>query len=315
MKNRRIQTTGAMAALLFSAGVRSQVRIEKPSLITEAQLRQLIKNTSRLKVTVALDRDVYFPGEEAKVSLVVKNTTSDVLQVLEPFTVGTGGLNILVHEPAKIKTWGTEWFFLRPHQTGVAELALDAPSRYMQPGEELRLQFTLAEGCKDRKTQILADCHLPEPEGEYRLQYNYLPIASALFRIVVPRLESWTEAAFEKPYVYHEIDVHLKQTGKIQLIPRRMRLVVLEYQGEHILGISVNELVGDSHIPFGPGGFFTGPVSRYFVTSLRRLASSAKPIISLQMTADAAENLTIAYTDQDGQRFTLKLDPKRNLVP
>ena len=157
---------------------------------------------------------------------------------------------------------------------------------------------------------------LPPPrerEGEYRLEYTYVSLVSAQFRIVWPQLEQWTEVVLQKPLEIPDTDGNRKPTGKTLVYKRRVRAVVLGYQSNHILAVSVGVLSGDPRIDFDPNGVFTGSVSGYFGV-IRRLVTSSKAITALQATADAAENITITYTE-DGQRLTLKLDPNRKLIP
>jgi len=94
-------------------------------------------------------------------------------------------------------------------------------------------------------------------------------------------------SVFEKPLEIPDTDGNRKPTGKMLVSKRRVRAVVLGYQGNHILAVSVGVLSGDPRIRFDPNGVFTGSVSRYFGV-LRRLVTSSKAITDLQATTDAA---------------------------
>ncbi|MCC6368293.1 MAG: hypothetical protein IT165_32605 [Bryobacterales bacterium] len=62
-------------------------------------------------MSLKLDRDVYFPGEEPIVSVLFRNPTSQVLQVPEPVQGGAGGINLLEaeHDLATVKLLGSPW--------------------------------------------------------------------------------------------------------------------------------------------------------------------------------------------------------------
>lgn len=89
--------------------------------------------------------------------------------------------------------------------------------------------------------------------------------------------------------------------------------MVLGYQGSHVLAVSVLAKVIGASIDFDPSGKFTGYVSRQFGI-YRRLATSTVPITALQLVADNSENVTISYTSQNGQQFTLKLNANHQLM-
>ena len=85
---------------------------------------------------------------------------------------------------------------------------------------------------------------------------------------------------------------------------------MLGYQGNHVLAASVRALAIDPRVVIDSDRKFTGSVTRSFGI-YKRLAITPKRITSLQAAADANENISIHYTDQDGQQFTLRLDAKR----
>lgn len=286
--------------------------------LTPAQLTEILKNTGKLQVSMKLDRDVYFPGEEPGITITVQNPTTQVLEVLSPFQ--TGEINILVRDPSRLKSAGTEWRHLNPHPVGLEAPSLDAPSRWMNPGEKIQSDYSgSAEGCMDKKLGAAAygrwfNCRFPISEGEYQIQYTYPQGAVANFSIVWPKLEQWAEVVLQKPSLVKEVDINLKPTGRTTIHKRRVRVAVLGYLGSHILIVSATEFSGDPYVDFHPGDMFTGSLSWHFAIH-RRLVTIAEPVTALQATADSAENVTITYTEQGGQKFTLKLDPNRHIIP
>ena len=51
------------------------------------------------------------------------------------------------------------------------------------------------------------------------------------------------------------------------------------------------------------------------ITAYFRLVETSNPIKFIDASADAAENTTITYLDDQGQSYRIKLDPNRNVVP
>src|SRR5438270_5337794 len=52
-------------------------------------------NTSKLRLSVSLDRQEYLPGEAAQVTITIENGTTDALEVFEPFVGETGTMEVL----------------------------------------------------------------------------------------------------------------------------------------------------------------------------------------------------------------------------
>ena len=192
----------------------------------------------------------------------------------------------------------------------VGEKVPEPPTIWLPSNQPIERTFWASDTGCGRKIPFAGVCRLPEDEGEYRVAYWN---AAAQFRIAWPKLEQWAEVVLQKPLEIADTDGNRKPTGKMLVSKRRVRAVVLGYEGNHILAVSLGIVSGDPRIDFDPNGIFTGYVSRHFGV-LRRFVTSSKAITALQATADAAENVMIAYTE-DGQRLTLKLDPNRNLIP
>src|SRR5258708_3681494 len=86
----------------------SPMTIQKPR--TREQIAEIRRNTHRLRVSVKVDRDIYFPGEEATINVSVENPTSQMLEVIEPFRSDTGSLELMARIPSK--TARPEWMYL-----------------------------------------------------------------------------------------------------------------------------------------------------------------------------------------------------------
>ncbi|MCC6390694.1 MAG: hypothetical protein IT167_08830 [Bryobacterales bacterium] len=190
--------------LAVSAGrlVLAQVGGE-PYRPTPERILQLARDARKLQVSLQLDRDVYFPGEEPIVSVLFHNPTSQVLQIPEPLQGGAGGINLLEaeHDPVTVKRLGSPWRYMRAHPFDWNNLPDDARSRLVQPGETFQIDVSTTDGCLGKSGRWQGwDCTFPESEGEYQIEYTYSSAAKAQFRIVWPRVERWAEARFDKPF-------------------------------------------------------------------------------------------------------------------
>lgn len=75
MQLKKARLIVAVSSLLSASGAYGQIPTE--SVLTD--------NTAKLKVTVKMDRDVYFPGELYEATFEVTNPTSSPLLVITPF--------------------------------------------------------------------------------------------------------------------------------------------------------------------------------------------------------------------------------------
>src|SRR5258708_6519212 len=81
---------------------------------------EIAKNSAKLAVTVKLDRDVYFPGEDAQITVRVVNPTPEILEVPTPFDVRTGGLNLMERNGRRRPELPpSEWVFSWAHPVGM----------------------------------------------------------------------------------------------------------------------------------------------------------------------------------------------------
>ena len=274
------------------------------------RLRQLEKDQAKLDVKVKLDRELYFPGEDAHVALTVVNTTPGILEVPTPFDRETGGVVTMAPGNGPLDP---PWVVVSLGFTGHGPVVVPRepvipPTTWLPPGHPLEKAFWLSEaGC--RKLPFVGPCEIEEKEGEYRLAFGYG--AFAPFRVVWPQFEQWTEVVLAKPYTSEEELPNKKRTGRILSRPRRVRAMVLGYQGTHFLAVSSSVLIRDPRMSgFDGSGRLNGPASRNF-SPYRRVATSSSPITAVRIEADNSENITIYYTIQTGQQLTLKLNAKR----
>src|SRR5689334_21351118 len=86
----------------------------------DAQL-EMARQMTKLQVTLELDRKIYFPGEDATLTITVANPTTGALQALNPF-----GFRIWVdrYDPTRQNQYQTEWLSTAPDE---GDLGLELP--------------------------------------------------------------------------------------------------------------------------------------------------------------------------------------------
>lgn len=294
--------------LFFVSFGESQIIIGtgQPGRLSAAQITALVNSTRKLDVSLQLDRSIYFPGEDISFSIAISNRTGQVLEVLEPMHIRTGGINLYQKDVLYLKETGTMWKPLAPHPTGPSEIGSNVPTRWINPAENVASSFRASDG-DAAKHSLLYLYAAPEREGDYQLQYGYGHGASATFSIVYPKLEAWAEAVMAKPYEYHEVDIHRKPTGKISSMRRIVRVVALEYQGSHYVAVSLEPVANVAHPRLVVGGLFTAGINRQ-IGIYKRVATSTQAITSLKASSDASEHITITYTEQNGQPIIIRLN-------
>src|SRR5258707_10728368 len=85
------------AALMFCGGAVGFAQEPRGPEFTPAQKRLfgLLSNRTKLDITLHLDRDIYFPGEEPEIAIRVVNPTAETLEIPAPFEYRGGHVMFL----------------------------------------------------------------------------------------------------------------------------------------------------------------------------------------------------------------------------
>jgi hypothetical protein len=312
----------AVTACLPEPSARSQSPQFGPQAAgRQKKLQELAANRSKLDVMLRLDREVYFTGEDAEITIRVVNPRPEILEVPVPFAVLTGGVNLMERNGKRYSLLDSlEWVYSSSHPIGgsgpvvlVGYVPPLPPTIQLPPYQAIEKTFRLSESGFSSETPFIGVRGLPVGEGEYRLIYDYNYKAFAQFRVVYPRLEQWTETMLAKPYEHREAGPDSKLTGRVTLRPRRIRAAVLEYEGQHIVVMSGWHAPSDERVVLEPNNVFGQYQGRQF-GPYRRVATSAEAIQSLQIEADSKDNLTVTYSSAAGATSRLKLDSQGKLL-
>lgn len=289
---------GRFPILLVSLLLLSGLSLIAQGVDSAERLIQLKQDTANLEIRLKLDRTEYLAGEEGELTISIVNYLARPLEVLEPFNIKTGGIDLKAKDPSYVAKYGTEWWYVSPHPYAQRAIGADAPSLVLQPGTRLERRFRLSEGHFGLDMPILRG--MPGKPGEYRLVYSYggSPVE---FRIVTPKLENWVGVPLQRPAL-------LNDKGVAREFQRFIAIVAVEDKGDHFIVASrccaPLDMVTDS------AGRLTEFAARAIAPYVR-VARSSKPITFIGAVADTAERLTLVWVDKDKESFSLRLDPER----
>jgi uncharacterized repeat protein (TIGR02543 family) len=242
----------------------------------------LLDNSEKLQTTVTLDRSVYFPDEAAVVTISVVNPTAAALQVFAPFTMLTGCLEVYASP-------------LLPGSTDpICESLVDAttPTTIMQPGEQRQVTLNSYENQFDRGLPAMYGGSAPRQAGSFVLGYGYWNANPVPFQVELPHLEA---AAVVRVADVTDID----ETGKDIQFPGYRHAFAVEWQGQTFICVTRGASRTSSPVTPDANGDLEDPPE-----IITRIATSANPVVSLTVTADAAGNLTINWQDAEGNQQT-----------
>ncbi len=271
---------------------------------------KIMEDSSSVDLTMRMDRLEYLPGEGATVSIIVKNNTNEVLEILRPFS----DLNYFT--PYKINASGKRidlmpepYVSARPSDpSGTVVLSvpnLDIKTVTLFPGQEIRASvesFTSGPvGGLD---------HVQQEPGDYEIEYHYGrsgKSSTTRYRVVEAKLGA-SSLAVKMPRNGSMIPFGEKEGKKVTLFTYRQAFE-LEAGGVTYLCVSpvddrsLTEVTKMREVTVGPGSRL-GP--------FLRVAESTSAFKELTFAVANNEDLTLTWKDAQGRLQVLKLD--KNLV-
>jgi hypothetical protein len=295
----KIIRASVLFALLLPAITWAQRRPIDPREHTRFANRE-----AQLQVSITTDRKVYFAGETYSIELSVVNPTPNTLEVRDPFDSNSAAIdmqkkanpqNISEREAAQ-----GGWAWMNAH------LKAD---RLPQPEANVVLQ-----GSSQKSTCVLKGrdtlpgdparvyaYSVPHDIGDYRFLYAYGRGAQAEFSVIPMKVDTFADIVLQR------------RSGPVKNIlgtsstrPLYYSALALDGDGSHWLFISTRITRSTSELEVQNGSVMARDVGS--VAPIIRIAKSNAPIGSIFGIADAKDNLTITWTDSNGQTSTIKLD-------
>ena len=238
-------------------------------------------SNGRLTGAIAVDRSVYFPGEQAMLTVTARNTGTGPLEVASPFAA------FGCFQLSRVSSSGTlVSLFTRP----VCPLRLVEPTGskiVLGPGEETRVTVSGDDLWPGSSASTVSGT-----AGYY--QVASVSGASAAFRITTPRLEATTAVRI------HDITYTDPATKREVHLPAYMHVFSLRWNNQSYLCLALSPSLRDKAIATDGSGNVTAVGVPY-----RRLATLPGPVISVSGTANAQDNLAITWADTRGGSQTV----------
>ena len=247
--------------------------------------------SGQLVSTITVDRSVYFPGEEAVLTLTARNAGSAPLEVVSLFSAyGCFGLSRVSPSGALVPVIARPVCPLRLVESAGSKMVLAA-------GEESRVTVNGEDLWPGASASTV-----PGTSGYYQISQGGTG-ASAVFRIAMPRLEAATAVRV------HDIVYTDPVTRREVRLPAYMHVFSLRWDNQSYLCVALSPSLRDKAVATDSAGNVTAVGVPY-----RRLTTLAGPIAVVEGTANAQDNLAIAWTDAKGVSQTLLVASDRRVT-
>jgi hypothetical protein len=196
----------SVAASTFSAtGQEASPQLSPSQPQSAGYVLWVLENTKQLKVELKLERDVYFAGETAELTLTVTNPTSGPLWVAEPFSVKSGDLGLSIQKGERFDivhiSSGEDVLSANFTVPGDPPYVRQVKAVQMQPGEQRERSIRTDDPMLDYHGSMLLAPRgfLPVEAGHYRFFYGYGGGARVEFDVVQPVVRRIVLPAGPKP--------------------------------------------------------------------------------------------------------------------
>ncbi len=247
-------------------------------------------DTSNMKVTIAMDREVYFPGEVAQITLTVTNPTKKRVRSLRPFLSSTTCLvqGLKGGPPPRL-------------EGECASVPLDrSNTTAFGPGESKQIVLKSYDQFTEIRSSAMLGSSVVTHPGSYVLVFRYGASTSEVEYSIAPTILDADEVVRLRDGLQH--------FGALPPRPFPDYAHVLALRSDGVTYICVQQqtvsnskrVVSVATIPENLD-FDDSHVNIRSATPFKRIATSDAAIVKLSATAEAQENLTIEWTDANGE--------------
>jgi len=189
-----------------------------------------VGNNGRLVSTISVDRSVYFPGEEAVLTLTARNAGSAPLEVVSPFSAfGCFELSRLSSTGSLVPLFARPVCPLRMVEPAGSKMVLTV-------GEESRVTVSGDDLWPGSSASTVAGT-----AGYYQLAQG-VSGASAVFRIAMPHLEAASAVRI------HDITYNDPTTGREVRLPAYMHVFSLRWNNQSYLCVALSPSLRDKAV-------------------------------------------------------------------
>jgi hypothetical protein len=250
-----------------------------------AGFRQAFTASSIVKLQLTLDRREYFVGEAPRVTVAAFNPTQGSLLVLNPFDIRGACLDL-----SQRSEKDGEWWSMVPEGT-CDSVAVRAPTLALGPGERVEKDLPSAESSLKPRSA-------PNVAGRYRMSLCYrnrlASCAHAEFTVVVPIFRGSAAVMLAEPN-----RVTNPRTGVETQYARYIHAFLLEYDGKRYVGLARKERGPDLYLKMDHA-LDNGSATQ--IAGFDRIAEAGMDASSLQLEADAQENITVTWNESGQTR-------------
>ncbi|MGB9457516.1 MAG: hypothetical protein WCB12_15820 [Bryobacteraceae bacterium] len=263
--------------------------------------REIFRNVDKLESKMTLDQEEYLPGENARITVTLRNPTIVPLQIPEPFYRQTGGCYMIKKGIVGPDLYGDEQW---AGGASTQHIFWSVPTIILAPGQEVTQTVSTRDG-----TAWGGQFYIPDQPGEWRMKYGYDQRMHADFKIV-RATKVWAVSVVHLPPAKEKDEIG-RSTIKVPIVPF---MVIETLPGEYWLfrGAAHNREI--SPWPFQE---YTLRVLFNQIRFFERVQRVDEPVTSLQAALRDDGTVDVAAKTAKGQmlRFNVPSVPSKNPPP
>jgi len=249
---------------------------------------------------------VYLPGEVAKITVSVKNPTTEVLEVLSPFWADGAGFDLFQKGTARAQQLQLEYAPVSPDPHFEFPPNPLGPTIQVLPGQVVTKTIRSDESTP-QDDPVISPGVVPLEPGQYRLHYSYDMRANADFVVKRPVLEQFAKLDLYQEKVTDE-------EGTEYLNTRRIYGLVLVLDGKRQIMRTIHAW-HDERSAGELGEEFSAAVA---FSPYERIAEVAGPVTALRLEKQPDGQIKFLWSNEAGAWSELVVpgeEPHGTLVP
>ena len=309
-----MRTTGIVCCTVLAAAVvligsaRGQgVDMVDPNPPPSDHLRQVFWNGAKVKLEIALDREDYLSGEVVSVKYGAFNPNAESVEVFDPLVAA--GFDLLKWAD-RFNSGVQGWEPCTSDSLSMVSVHWNAPTVTFGPGQRVEKQVVYSDRHCSQCVALGAADNPPNEDGKYLLRYCYVErpdtCAKAEFTMAVPTVVASAHTESAEP-----LRVTGKASGQEKEYPRYFNALIVQSNARRYVVVSRID-AGEFDTQPGPAGKLDAGILG-LVEPYDRVAEVSLAVNAIKLAADADDNLTVTWTDENGkpQAYFLSADRSR----